>query len=332
MPTLPPAAMTEDAHAVVPTLAVNLVACVTRNVPYFRGLGTLYRSFNRFMTRRGAQPLVLAPMKDRTTLKVDLRTNTDVDAFYRGEYDPHLLHTVCELVRPDALFLDIGANIGFYTIAVAAQLRARGGTGRVLAFEPVPTNYARLAENVEQNALTEYCSLFNVALSNTSADGAITLREDFLGGSATGNAAIPTNEGFDAGYARTRIRLEPMDLFLERYVGHGVAIDLVKMDIEGHEDCCLEGGRRLIAQHRPTLLMEVNKPYYSARRVDIDARFLPLLPEHYRIFRHTGSAWRKADTLDGPRPIDNVFLVPEEKLALPGYRVFDAQGNTRAGP
>jgi FkbM family methyltransferase len=307
-------------HAVVPSLAVNFVARVTRNVPYFRGLGTLYRSFNRLMTRRGAQPLVMAPMKDRTRLKVDLRTNTDVDAFYRGEYDSHLLKTVCSLVRPDACFLDVGANIGFYTIAVAALLRSQDGSGGVIAFEPVLGNYQRLAENVEENGLAAYCILYNIALSNVSNDGAITLREDFLGGSGTGNAAIPTNEAFDAGFATTRIRLEPMDTLLAQH-GSG-AIDFVKMDIEGHEDYCLEGGQRLIAAHRPTILMEINKPYYAARGIDIDARFRPLLPTGYRVFRYEKSAWRNVDSLAGPRTIDNLFLIPQEKLTLARYRIF----------
>src|SRR5262249_14741386 len=163
----------------------------------------------------------------------------------------HLLRTICQILRTDAYFLDIGANIGFYTVAVAALI-SRSGTGRVLAFEPVPDNYRRLAENVGENGLTECCSLFNVALSNTSADGAPTRRESSWG-SAPGNAASPTNAKFDAGFTTIPIRLEPMDSLLERYADDGVSIDLVKMDIEGHEDYCLEGGQRLLEAHRPTI-------------------------------------------------------------------------------
>lgn len=96
------------------------------------------------------------------------------------------------------------------------------------------------------------------------------------------------------------------------------------MDIEGHEDYCLEGGRQTIAAHRPTLLMEVNKPYYEARGVRLDERLLPLLPENYVIFREIGGRWTRSGSLDACSQIDNVFLVPVERLGSPRYSMFNA--------
>src|ERR1035437_6524684 len=94
------------------------------------------------------------------------------------------------------------------------------------------------------------------------------------------------------------------------------------MDIEGHEDFCLEGGQRVIREHRPTILMEVNKPYYSARGVKLDERFLPLIPDRYSIYRHADSVWRRIVSFNDCSNIDNVFLIPNERLNLESYKFF----------
>ncbi len=97
------------------------------------------------MLRLGANPIVLAKMKDGTSMLVDLRTNTEVDAFYKGKYDPVLIDCIRRLLGAESYFLDIGANVGFYTVAIATTLKAKGGSGKVIAFEPFKGNYKRPA-------------------------------------------------------------------------------------------------------------------------------------------------------------------------------------------
>ena len=261
-------------------------------------------------------------MRNNTNLLVDLRTNTELDAFYRGQYDWRHVQTVLSLVNPNQWFFDIGANVGFYTTAVAALIRTRNGSGHVAAFEPVTNNFERLVHNIGSNGLQRFCSLHAVALSNSSTNGVITVRENFSHGVHTGNAAIPTNEAFDAGFPRLPIRLERLDTLRDEILGDRGRIDVVKMDIEGHEDFCLEGGRETFSAHRPTILMEVNKPYYAARGVDLDERFPPLLPPRYAIFRYDRRRWRRIQSVTECLAVDNVFLVPDERLRLNNYRMF----------
>ena len=87
-------------------------------------------------------------MRDGTTNWVDLRTNMQLDAYYRGTYDSELIGLIRSLLTgPNPVFLDVGANIGSYTVAIAMAMRSRGQTGHVIAFEPFEGNYTRLLEN-----------------------------------------------------------------------------------------------------------------------------------------------------------------------------------------
>ena len=70
------------------------------------------------------------------------------------------------------------------------------------------------------------------------------------------------------------------------------------------------------------MMMEVNKPYYAARHVSLDTRFLPLIPSGYVIHRRDGRRWERIDSFDRCSVIDDVFMVPEEKLSLLPYRLF----------
>ena len=58
-------------------------------------------------------------------------------------------------------------------------------------------------------------------------------------------------------------------------------IDIVKLDIEGHETNFLEGGRETISAHRPVLLIELSRGHQALRGIDFDTTILSLLPEHY---------------------------------------------------
>ncbi len=165
------------------------------------------------------------------------------------------------------------------------------------------------------NNLKQYCVTKEIGLSNACADAEITLREDFSGGSSTGNAAIPTNAQFDQGFTRVPIKLDRLDNVWQAINDHAHKIDIIKMDIEGHEDYCLQGGFQAIQENRPIILMEINKPYYVARGVELDDLFLPLIPEFYLIFKEDGGKWRNINSLNECKAIDNRH-VPAVNLSL----------------
>lgn len=300
----------------------GLGAAVLQSTPFFRGKYRLCNAVNGLSAKLGAPSLVTAKMKIGTQVIVDLSTQTERYAYYTGYYDRELFDIVTQLYDPARCFLDVGANIGFYTTFAGHLIQSANSGGQVLAFEPFPGNFARLQENIALNQLGDRCLAVNLGLSDAEGECTITLREDFFSGSKTGNAAIATDQDFDAGYDTTTIQLTALDLVWAGYAKPDSKLDFVKLDIEGHEDFFLRGGEQTLAAHRPTILMEVNKPYYEARKVDLDTIFQPLIPKDYRIMRPLDGGFSRIESLHDCRFIDNVFLVPSERLAEPRFALF----------
>ena len=80
-------------------------------------------------------------------LSLDLQSEKD---YWLGTYEPDLQATVRDVVRPGMTVYDLGANIGYLTLLFATVV---GTEGRVVAFEPLPSNLERLKAHVARNSL-----------------------------------------------------------------------------------------------------------------------------------------------------------------------------------
>ena len=129
--------------------------------------------------------------------------------------------------------IDIGANIGYITMLLA---KAVGEHGHVVACEPMPENLEELRRNVSLNSL-EQVRIVPVALGRRK--GVANMTGDVNGVTSPGGDGI-------------QVEMRPLDSFsLDR-------IDLVKIDVEGHEAEVLAGARALIRRAKPRLFIEVH--------------------------------------------------------------------------
>lgn len=288
-----------------------LYAGVTRMLPP-RGLNRkLWRSMNRLFLQLGADPAVRVRMKSGLCLDLELNARSQVDAYYSRVYEAESLRAILALYDGDGLFLDVGANIGFYAAAIAQHIARAGGTGHVFCFEPFARNVERLTQNLELNGLSGRCTIVPLGLSNEQRQLDLVLREDFRDGASSGNASVAIGATLDAGFAVTPIRVVPLDTFwAER--GDPRPIAWIKADIEGHEDCFLQGARATLERHRPTIMMEVNKTYFAAKRVDLDQAIRGALPAAYRLFRRARERWTRFESFAQCGRFENVLLAPEE--------------------
>jgi len=160
--------------------------------------------------------------------------------FLEGERLIHERFLLRRLVKQNMSAVDVGANIGYYTLLLRDMV---GPNGRVLAIEPSVENFSELRRNVEQNGLT------NVEIV-CCAVGSQSTQIGFTSGI---NGRITDQSGADH-----LVEMRPLDSLISH------PVDFIKIDVEGYEQRALEGSRNVLAAHRPILLLEFH-PHYIAR-------------------------------------------------------------------
>jgi len=240
---------------------------------------------------------------------VDLRSITEFRSYYFGDFDTRAIRSALQLLQPDSVVLDVGANIGFWSIPLAAHLK---GHGCLHAFEPVPANCRRLAENVKRNALENTVHLHQSGLSDQNRSLQISLREDFANGAETGNASIVIDSQ-DLLFESTEIRVDRLDdIFESLDIGR---LDFIKADIEGHEDRLLAGAANVIHRCRPILYVEINKVHYQRQGRDAPTVFQEWLKANsYESALYRKGRWQ-LDSVRNCGPLDNSFFFPSETAA-----------------
>ena len=293
-----------------------VISNLSRKILNFHGNGKIVQLVNSYYIKTlNGDAIKIAPMKNGTLMKVDLRSGSEFRAYYCGSYDEDLIRTVTKLFDKNKIFLDVGGNIGFYSIAIAHSIKTKKGLGNVFTFEPLKGNYQRIKDNIELNRLNKICFVNNFGLSDKSSQAKISLTGDYLTGSNTGNAAILNNKKLDIGFKKILIKLESLDKVIKKLPLKNRKIDIIKVDIEGHEDYFMKGAKDTLRTHRPIILTEVNKPYYETRNKSLDEIFFPIIPPDYKIFKFNKKEWSQIKSFDECNWLENVFLIPEERLS-----------------
>ena len=91
---------------------------------------------------------------------------------YCGLYDYNEMNFLLRYLRKEDSFLDIGANIGVYTLLAASKIKS----GFIYSFEALPKNYQRLEENLKLNKLTQV-KPYSIAISNSTGNITINITE-----------------------------------------------------------------------------------------------------------------------------------------------------------
>ncbi|WP_207477501.1 FkbM family methyltransferase [Arenibaculum pallidiluteum] len=219
------------------------------------------------MTTSAPIPLQVQGLGRSLAMRVHDRTDIFVSASIRqhGYWEPQETLAFCNAVQPGMTVVDIGANIGYYTILAAARV---GASGRVFAFEPDPVNAALLRENVALNQL-DNVQVIEAAIG--ADDGVLPLH------------ISPTNLGdhrlYDTGEVREvrQVAVRSLDRFLR---AGALVPGLVKIDTQGFEPVIF--GSLLpwcrATGHWPTIFSEF-WPYAIERAGGSYVAFLEMLHE-----------------------------------------------------
>jgi FkbM family methyltransferase len=176
---------------------------------------------------------------------LDLRQLHLTFGILSGAYERREIDILRAIVPPNGVFVDVGANVGYFSLAIAAR---RGFVGKVCAFEPVPSVCDLFERSVRENGLRERINVQQLALANAPGVLRITNAESSINVGST--RLDPDGREPDA---FRKVKVETLDA-----ASCELAPDVVKMDVEGAEALCLEGGIMTISRHQPTLLVEIN--------------------------------------------------------------------------
>lgn len=214
---------------------------------------------------------------------------------YAGLHEFHDMSFVLHALRPDDLFVDVGANLGSYTILACAAVGARG-----FAFEPVPATFARLTEHIHLNNIATRALCRNVGIGREPAVMRFTADLDTL------NHVLAPDEVHERAID---VPIVTLDAALE-----GAAPFLIKIDVEGYELPALEGSRATLSNPAlNAIIIELNG---SGARYGFDeSQILRLLIEYgFSTYRYDPLDRRLTNAAGRTEPRGNTLFLRNEAL------------------
>lgn len=162
-------------------------------------------------------------------------------------YEAHLGPVFSGFCSPGATVVDVGANIGYYTLLAA---KAVGSGGRVVAIEANPEDCRLLLASAAMNGL-DNVEVLPVALDRKRGWACFTTHIGTNGGfMAAGERELTSGLGFV-------VATFPLDELLDE------PVHLLKLDVEGAEGRVLEGAQSLVEKHRPVVITELSRSMLS---------------------------------------------------------------------
>jgi FkbM family methyltransferase len=173
---------------------------------------------------------------------------------YMGTFEPSETALVRAWLRPGMTFIDVGANVGYFTLLAASRV---GQTGSVHAIEPSPYAFNKLSTAVAANSIRQV-HLHNLGLSDASGELSLYVQPESAGFHS------PTMSAESGGDPVT-VPVVRLDEALDAW---GVqAVDLMKMDVEGHELHVLRGAGDLLPSGRiRAIICEFNEHWLRSQK------------------------------------------------------------------
>jgi FkbM family methyltransferase len=235
--------------------------------------------------------------------------STDIDLaphiFSGGVWEPHVLQTIARQVPQKSCALDVGANIGYHSLALA---RAVTHLGTVHAFEANPRLIPLLKSTFFVNGLNDLIRIHHLAVSDKPGVLELAQEPDHFG---SGNIVPPGYEKIEAynnSYSiRHQVIAKPLDSFLPDFGG---SVQTIRMDIEGFEPQALYGAARLLEASPDIRIIAEWSVHMMAARTDLGAFVKWLEGQGFRFW------------LIEPNTANLVPLAGHETLGLPHSDVF----------
>lgn len=201
--------------------------------------------------QRLIKPLNLFQGVTRKVIYNDMQLELHIDdwiqecIFFLGDYEKAEFEILKLFLKKDNTFIDIGANIGIYTLNASGLI---GENGIVISFEPFTRNHNALVNHISLN------NLQNVKVEKLAVgekNGVVNLYYD----EREKNLGMVTSGPIESGITE-EVKMVSLDSYLENSLI--AKVDFIKIDVEGLEYSVLKGMKDTLEKYHPTLLVEIS--------------------------------------------------------------------------
>jgi FkbM family methyltransferase len=219
-----------------------------RHVPTRRGRAIAYRRILQPLVQRMDGELVVSAVGDVRAVAY-LARETGRAMATTGLWEWNVGQTIRQILGPRDVFVDVGANEGYYTVLGA---RIVGESGHVYALEPAPGTFEKLERNVRLNGYESRVTALQVAAGGE--EGTATLFGPAAGHDVTSSFhRQPDGTTVNA----TEVEVQPLHAIVRPE--HRERLRLVKIDVEGHEDEGLRGLELMLdTGPMPAIVVEIH--------------------------------------------------------------------------
>jgi FkbM family methyltransferase len=240
-----------------------------------------------------------------TTVDVLLGNDNSLCLYVCGSFEPNEFAFLDTVLKPGMVFVDVGANDGYYTLFAAKRV---GAQGRVLAVEPSTRERVNLKRNIARNGL-DNITVLPMALGATSGTAELQLAQySHSGHNTLGRFA---NDGVQVESVE-QVKMCTLDS-----VAHDMALDrldLLKIDVEGAEANVIAGAREILAGTQPLIMLEISDKALRGQGSDAE-RLLAILRGElgYEIGVFSAQTGRIERLGEGRNLSPNVVAMPRDR-------------------
>ena len=204
-----------------------------------------------FLEKTGVLKPVRVEVEPGVNLLLDPEDLISQEILITGAWQPPVWRSIANGLSAGAVFLDVGAHIGYETIKASVIV---GQSGRVVSFEPNPGTLEQLRGNV---VASHAATVIIEPIACTDKEQMLTLYDSTSEGNS-GSSSLSLANADEAGRGSLpsyTVRGRPIDDVV-RELGL-TRLDVIKVDVEGAEYLVLRGARETLLRFHPKLVMEV---------------------------------------------------------------------------
>lgn len=166
-------------------------------------------------------------------------------------YEESEMKVVMDIIKPGFTAIDVGANIGIYSLVMAKLV---GYHGKVVSFEPATESFASLIDHIQRNGLRNIVSPYQLLVGDKCGK-CFFVEEGTNGTNRIGGSPFQSQ--------RAKTVLKEMITLDEFFIKEGISPDFIKIDVEGYEMSVLKGAHNILRSKRCPILCELHPSYWN---------------------------------------------------------------------